>query len=460
MGLDAGLDWVNRRIAGALRRTSPASRRARIVFWVIVAATLAGPLASHLHKAFDPERPHGDWFSIYSIAQYSWDTGELEADEADDTVRTQRYPPITRPMLMLLAIPPKGVSAVLSFALFAGLYGWCAWQVSRICLGPTPHGRIAGAALAVGLVLPYAWSDLVAGNLTSVLLASVTGAFVLAERGRPFRAGLVLSVGIMLKIIPVLCLLYFVMRRKWAVAWGVGAGIVAFGVLPSLALFGPQRLVDYHGYWYREHFSMYTPMRVIDRPIECTYQNQAVVRTMVRLFTPINAGSSGRPFHITIAEPPRWVIKAAYIAIMGITGLAFVGWQWHIRRDKTPGASPTGYAMCVGAMLWFSPWVGSYYYSLAMWPAAALAGHVLRNLDEPRAARWSQRALLLWVAAMPAIGSYFLRACGVHTATAGVLLIALAAMLHSRRNENTATRAWHPACVTFGPCVAAAADSM
>ena len=92
---------------------------------------------------------------------------------------------------------------------------------------------------------------------------------------------------------------------------------------------------------------------------------------------------------------------------------------------------PADYALCVGSMLWFSPWIGSYYYSLALWPAAALLGHILRHPTDPAAKRWAHRALLVWLFAMPAIGSQFLRACGVHTWATALLLLAVV-LVHRR----------------------------
>lgn len=427
-------------IRTAVSRPVPMSVGRRAVFWLIGGLLLLGPFVSHMHKAFHSERPHGDWYSIYAIAEYSFDTGELEADEADAIVRTQRYPPITRPLLMLFAVVPKMVSAVLSFVFFATLYFWSAGQVSRIFFAPSHGGRSIGAALALALALPYVWADLTAGNLTSILLASVTGAYVLAGKGRPLRAGVVLSIGIMLKIIPVLCLLYFVVRGKWRVAWGAALGVVLLGILPSLALFGPQKLWDYHGYWYRTQFLGYTPMNTIDHPNECTYQNQAVVRTMVRLFTDINAGSSSRPFKITIAQLPRTVLKAAYLSIMLTTGLALLWYLWRTRSGGSAQANAAAYALCVGSMLWFTPWVGSYYYSLAIWPAAGLLGYLLSDAREPSRTRWARGALVLWLLAMPAIGSQLLRAWGTHTWCAAMLLAALAATYRLAPSRVTASR--------------------
>jgi hypothetical protein len=412
------------------RSSTPSASRGLVIAAVTI-VFLALPLASHLHKALRTQ--HGDWLSIYNIAIHSVETGELWADKNEGVVRSQRYPPIARPMLMLLALPPKATSAVLSFVLFVGLYGWCAVRVSQYLLPPKSIARWGGAALSIVLVAPYIWADLTAGNLTSILLWSVTAAFVLAQRGQPGRAGLALSIGIMLKMIPAVCLAYFVFRRQWWVLAGAVAGVVFFGLMPSLVLFGPQKLWDYHGYWYREEFAKYSPLRTIDQPVECIYQNQAVVRTMVRLFTHTSAGHTRDPFYIQIASPPRRVLKAAYIGLMGASLMALLWFLWRRRRDASPGVSGACYALSVGAMLWLSPWVGSYYFSLAMWPAVAMLGVWLRGeVDTARQTRFALLALLIWIAAMPSLASQTLRAMGINMLATLVLLIAVAWSLRSR----------------------------
>jgi hypothetical protein len=376
------------------------SPRAKRICVIIALLFLVGPAIGHFRKSLWSNR--GDWLSIYNIADHSVRTGKLWADETEKIVRTQRYPPITRPLLMLFALPPKPVAAVLSFALFAMLYGWSAAKIAEVFPLPKIVSGTVAAGVAIAVVAPYVWADLTAGNLTSVLLACVTGAYVFAQRGKPLRAGVILSVGIMLKMIPALCLIYFLFRKQWRVFVGVVLGVVVIGVIPSLLIFGPSQLIDYHGYWYHEEFAKFTPMRTIEQPIECTYQNQAFVRTLIRLFTPINAGHSGDPFYIQIADLSVPAIKTIYIAVM-IASLGGLVWVCRRSTQRAADGSPAAYALCVGAMLWMSPWAGSYYFSLAMWPAMALV------------ARWdtstiSRVALVAWFAAMPTLASLTLRA--------------------------------------------------
>jgi hypothetical protein len=387
--------------------------------WICVIAAglfLLGPFIGNMRKSLWSNR--GDWLSIYNIAEHSVRTGKLQADESEKIVRTQRYPPITRPMLMLFALPPKPVSAVLSFALFAVLYGWSARKVAEVFPPPTVAHKTVAGAVAVAVVAPYIWADLTAGNLTSVLLASVTGAYVFAQSGKPLRAGVILSVGIMLKMIPGLCLIYFLFQKQWRVFAGVVLGVLLLGVLPSLLIFGPTQLIDYHDYWYHEEFAKFTPMRTIEQPVECTYQNQAFVRTLIRLFTHTNAGHSGDPFYIQVADLSQLSLKAIYVAVMfaSLGGLVWFCWR-STQRGGDAGAE--AYALCVGSMLWMSPWAGSYYFSLAIWPVMALAS----RLGRPEGSRW---ALVVWFAAMPTLASLTLRAYSPSMFATLLILIALA----------------------------------
>lgn len=448
---------MRRTIAAKLRAAfdddTPLTGRAKLIWLLIAVSFFAGPLASHLHKSLRTD--HGDWLSIYNIAIHSYQTGQLRADEREPIVRTQRYPPITRPMLMLLALPPKWLSAGLSFALFAGLYLWCAWRLGDLCragggTGEGSHnsndrpaapprgltrGRVFAAAGLLLCVLPYVHADLVASNLTSVLLASVTGAFLLIQRRRLFAAGVVLSIGIMLKMIPALCLLYPLVRQQWRVAWGALAGTLLLGVVPSLLIFGPRQLIDYHDYWLREEFYKFTPLRTIEAPVECTYQNQAIVRTLVRLFTHTNAGLSSDPFYLTLAEPPRFALKAAYISIMAVSAAVLLLALWKTRRNSSGPSALGSYALCVGAMLWFSPWVGSYYFSLAIWPAAALLFHVQRHADSRRQTQIARVCLAIGFVAMPALSSQWLRAWGATMWGLAALLIGVMSMARPAESD-------------------------
>lgn len=403
---------------------APAGGRRRYAAAALLLLVLFLPtFLSHLHKALRTD--HGDWLSIYNIALHSRQTGELAADASEPIVRTQRYPPIARPLLMLMAVPPKSVSAVLSFLLFAACYLVSAACISRVTLSPRPQDRPLAMLVAIGFVLPYAWSDLANGNVTSVLLASVTLAYVLAERGRGTSAGVVLSVGILLKMVPAVCLMHFLVRRQWRVGVGVVVGVVAIGLLPTFAVFGVRRTIDYHRVWYEQEFVRLAPAKTIDDAVECGYRNESVVRTLVRFLTPVQVGDVGREFRVSVAAWSPGAIKLTYAAVMTATAAAWLTFLWWMRRATAPVARAGCYSLCVGAMVWFSPWVYVYYFALAMWPALALLGHSIRAGERSRPATLARAALILWLVALPAVASPFLRACSVHLWAMAVVLLAL-----------------------------------
>lgn len=400
--------------------------RHRWIILSLVALFLLGPFISHLHKSCGTAR--GDWLSIYHIAEYTLRTGNLQVDEQTDDklVITERYPPIARPLLLLFALLPKEISAVLSFLLFASLYAWSVVQISTLYPETGELSARTARLWPAMLVAPYIWADLTAGNLTSILLWSVTAAFVWSERGRPWRAGVALSVGILLKMIPAICLIHFALHRQWRVLAGSIAGVVFLGLLPSLAIFRPGSLAEYHSHWYRAEFAKFSPLRVIDQPVECTYQNQAWPRTMIRLFVPVNSGHAGDPFSITIAQPPRWLLKVAYLLIVFISLLAFCWVLWRTKQSLIPSSIMGSFSLCVGAMLWFSPWVASYYFSLAIWPLAAVVARMARQKSTALSDRLPWLVLLIWLLAMPGLASQFLRACSVNLLALAFVLVSVA----------------------------------
>jgi hypothetical protein len=76
-------------------------------------------------------------------------------------------------------------------------------------------------------------------------------------------------------------------------------------------------------------------------------------------------------------------------------------------------------------MLWLSPWAGSYYFSLAMWPVVALVGVLVQANDGTRRSPFVSFALLFWIAAMLSLASQTLRALGISMTATLVLLIAV-----------------------------------
>jgi hypothetical protein len=179
---------------------------------------------------------------------------------------------------------------------------------------------------------------------------------------------------------------------------------------------------------------------MIGDPTGHSIRNQSVACLLARLFVVPEAGAETPPVRIAVADLPRPAVRAAYVVLMGAAALALVAFAWRLRRSSSDRVEAGVYALCVGAMIWFSPWLMTYYFSLAIWPFAAVVGYLASADREQRSPRLPFAALVVWFAVMPALASPRLLACGVTLAAVALLLATLAALIgrEARRRPEAA----------------------
>lgn len=142
-------------------------------------------------------------------------------------VAPYRYPPLLAVMIMpLLSLAPRTAGFV--------------WTVIN---GMATMGAIAllAAVLPGGLKrLPWMWviaavfipalSTLYAGQVNALVFLSIALALWAFKRGQPLGGGLALSLGVMLKLMPLTLVAYFLWRRQWRVVGGAVIGVVVLSL--------------------------------------------------------------------------------------------------------------------------------------------------------------------------------------------------------------------------------------
>lgn len=152
-----------------------------------------------------------------------------------------RYPPLTAIMAMpLLALPPR----------WAGF----AWSLGSSAAALAGMALLASALTTQKARLPLAWAllalftplmtTLYAGQVNTWMLFAVALALWAFKRERPLEAGLALSLGTMIKVMPAALIVYFAWRRQWRVVIGAAIGLAALGLL-SMAVVGPGEVFSY-----------------------------------------------------------------------------------------------------------------------------------------------------------------------------------------------------------------------
>ena len=155
-----------------------------------------------------------------------------------------KVPPFYGMLLLPLARIPMRTALALDRVLDVALYLACAvvlvsWLRPR--LGTC--GALAAVAVVLGLMQP-AFDSIAYGQIDVLLLLSMTLAFVALRAGRPALVGLTVALATLLKLFPLVLVLFLAARREWrAVAWTAG-GLVALDAL-AVAVMGWHEHVVY-----------------------------------------------------------------------------------------------------------------------------------------------------------------------------------------------------------------------
>lgn len=205
--------------------------RARIAL-VLVAVGGVVQAAGAAVLAF--RRPAVDFATLWTAARDFSLGGSLynpAAVAANHFGAVFKVPPFYGMLLLPFARVDLRTALALDRVLDVALYLACA-AVLALWLRPRLGGRVALAAAAVvlGLMQP-AFDTIAYGQIDVVLLALLTGALLALRAGRPAAVGLAVALAALLKLYPLVLLLFLAARREWkAVAWTAAWLVALVGV--------------------------------------------------------------------------------------------------------------------------------------------------------------------------------------------------------------------------------------
>jgi hypothetical protein len=216
------------------------------------------------------KRRMGD-IGVYLRAAWAVRAGVDPYSVCDDNGWHYNYPPLLAILAVPLADAPPGQEPANFLPFAVSVAVWYAGCVFCLFFGvhllagaleqvaPDPMVRVqpggcrrwwALRLLPVLACLPPIGSDLVRGQVNTLLLAAVCGLTAGLLRGRPWRAGLWLAAAICLKVFPAFLLVYPLWRRDYRCLGGCALGLlVGLAVIPA-AVFGPARAwAHYHTFF-------------------------------------------------------------------------------------------------------------------------------------------------------------------------------------------------------------------
>ncbi len=378
-----------------------------------------------------------DFQHFYLDARYVWIHGELNPVLQCPDPLEQRQLPFYLPAVSALIAPIAAGGPMPAALLWSAghvvcllyslrvLAGWCGPSAAPQGSDTAPARASSFAALvaACALALPPIIIAAQFNQLSFLVLALLLGGADALERGRERRAGVLFAAAGVIKLLPLLFVLWLVLKRRWRALAACLTTATSLALLPPLLLFGPQRTVEYHVQWARYNLSGAPARGMVDTTLPEHFidrRNQSIASVLARLLWPEH------PYRV--AHQPLQLSREACIALAwGLKAVLLAALIWFTRRpwrelELTEGRREA--ALFLLAMLVLSPLVRQYYL---IWALPALFVLLATAMSGGTAGqRWIGRvAAGLWIAGLPALASATARELGFHL----MLLIALAVLL-------------------------------
>jgi hypothetical protein len=373
-----------------------------------------------------------DFRDFWENAVHFRETGEIAAD-----LGVHNYLPFFTIFVLPWGLLPLRVASVAFVVLSLVLFAMTVALAERLLNERARPGPRAAMLAALVLVIPYVHSCAVLGNMGLLILFLIVTAWFLVEHGREWEAGLALGLAALIKLLPALLIVFFLLKRRWRVAGTAAATMLVLGLGLPLATVGWERTVSLHKDFYVRAVRDGSAVQTItsDQPTKALYSNNSIPIVLRRLLSPVDGARRGEhPLYVDIVNLSRGTILGIYVLLMAV----FIGTTLFLTRPHSTSWPPDG----IGAaralraqfgswcclMLLVSPLVWTHYLPLVYWPLALLADRTERTYRSGAMCRLSTVALVLWLIAALLLAWPAARAAGAPIAGVVVLWLALVAL--------------------------------
>lgn len=286
-----------------------------------------------------------------------------------------RYAPAIAFLFVPFALLPLKAGAFLFFALKVAAYFYVAIVLAR--LAGLPAGHRATMWMALIVVAGYTIEEFRYGNFHFFAVALMVLAFDAAESGAIATPAAALSIAIAAKVMPVLLLGYFAMRRRFALCAATVAALVILLALPA-AVVGSARNTQL-----LERFAKYAAEKINEE------DNYALRGVLVRYLTADHRQDRSYPATSFASLSPAAVSETWAIALVTV-GLFVAAALW---RDSTdPMIHLLELSIVLTVMLLASPHTQRRYFTALFVPVAALVA-IAGKAERPRDRRLAVGAL-------------------------------------------------------------------
>lgn len=289
----------------------------------------------------------------------------------------------TLPFTALALTPFLGLGdlpGAFAWAVFKlGLAWWCTLTAMQFAAGRVRDFPL-GATLAVVLLCSRVFaSDVAHGNLNLPVAGVLMAGAVAWSRGREIQAGLWIGLGAVLKVTPLLFVLYFLRKRSLRALAGVASGLALFGLVIPGAVLGWERNLELSLAWWTQTARPYLAGDAIGQ-MQSEHINQSLLGVLARLATSAVAIPAQAPLwpedvRVNLLSLSPAAFHVAHRAACLLVVLALV-WSCRAPRPSKADAPTLGEWAVVGlAMLMLSERSWKQHYVTLFLPVVFLAWH-------------------------------------------------------------------------------------
>ncbi|MCG8404023.1 MAG: DUF2029 domain-containing protein [Phycisphaerales bacterium] len=384
--------------------------------------------------------------SFYRLSRDRGDFNQLIEDGRLATETRQlgktlplEYPPTARPLFMLLAAPPPTWSLVFWWFINAWFYWQSAvWLSREIVTDGQGWKTLLPAFALIGLTSVGIVSDLSVGQLTGLILFCVVGSFELDRRGYSLAGGALLAISLLVKPLPAVLLLYYLLRRRWRFLCATIATFILIGPLLLTVLFGWNAQVEGWRWFAETTARQRSPLHVFhrwgDMPGMClTFRESGLASSLIRLCMEVTYDKHRHNVQLLTLQPG--ILRILWFLLVGLP-LAWAACSVTRRKLETHHRFHA-FAAMTGIMMLSNPKFISYWLAVPLVTIAPLAVCVWRTRRKGGADWICFTALLIWLFSNISLGFPMLRAAG--SIPFGLYAITLANLIRSQGdNEDDA----------------------
>lgn len=321
------------------------------------------------------------------------------------------YLPAVPRLMTLLALLPFEPAGFVWLALNVTALVATLRLLGRHLSGLPPQDWAVTQLVPFALLLAYWYWELRLNQINALTLLLVVSSFAAWQGGRRSVAGLWLGLAVLLKLTPVLLVLWFALKRQWRTTVVAGLTFLLAGPVADVASLGSQVTAEAYRSWVQRVLVAGSHRGLILADIETDWRNQGLGAVAARWLLPTNYNTrfdndprverdygGGVPRYLNVVSLPRGVVANGVTIVLIATFAAFV---WLARRPATGLTSwqlRFEWALTVLLMLWFMPVMRRYHMIWALPAISVLAAGVHYAGWRGAWSRWALAALGLTAA--------------------------------------------------------------